>query len=365
MKNKILFLILAAFTAVSLAGCGSSSKSENTNNNDLVVSGDGFEVSITDSEDDAINNGEINITVQNNEPVNVALIKGPTAIGAVSLMKDSDDGKTEGNYKFILETAPDNVISKIISGEVDIAAVPSNSAAAIYNKTNGGVSVAAINTFGNLYILENGNTINSIEDLSQKTITSTGQGAVPEYVLNYVLNESKTQNVSINFMQTHPELATALASGEVDIALLPEPFVDVAMAKNPNLRVAIDIAQFYDNYSGIDKGDKPNTLPMGCIIVKNDFAQNNKEKLDLFIKEYKKSIDFVNNNTEQSAQYTSEYGIIENKEIAQKAIPKCSIYYVDGDDMKTTLESFFKIMYAANPKSIGGKMPENDFYYNS
>ncbi|MCJ7856286.1 ABC transporter substrate-binding protein [Lachnospiraceae bacterium NSJ-143] len=357
MKLKKLIAVAAAvvLSVASFAGCGSSG-GKDKNEPDVTASGSGIEVTI----EPADGNSE---TAESTEPVNIAMLKGPTAIGAVMLMSTHDNGTAEGNYNFVIDTAPDEVVSKIVSGEVDIAAVPSNSAAAIYNKTEGEVEVMAINTLGTLYLIENGDTINTAADLSGKTINSTGQGAVPEYVLNYLISESGAENVSVNFMQTHAELAAAVASGEAENALLPEPFAEVALSKNPDLRVALDIAKNYDEYSQIEKGDMPNTLPMGCVVVRKDYAKENPAKVDLFLEEYKKSIEEVNANVKEAAEYVVSYGIIDDLQVAESAIPKCSIYYIDGEKMKDIMESFLNVMNDANPKSIGGKLPEDDFYY--
>ena len=351
-KKFAALLAAAVLTVTALAGCGSDESSSN-----VIASGDGVKVEILDAGSSSQESDT------ESEAMNVAMLKGPTAIGAVMLMKSQDEGTAEGNYNFTIDTAPDSVVSKVVSGEVDVAAVPSNSAAAIYNKTEGGVVVAAVNTLGTLYLLENGDTINSVSDLAGKTINSSGQGAVPEYVLNFILAQSGTEGVTVNFMQAHDELAAAVAAGEVDNALLPEPYADVALAKIPDLRVALDIAQCYDEYSGVEKGEMPNTLPMGCIIIRKEYAESHPEEVKLFLEEYKKSIEEVNSDVSKSAEYVVSYGIIDDKAVAEEAIPKCSIYYIEGEEMKNVMDSFLSIMNEANPKSIGGKMPEDDFYY--
>lgn len=356
-KKFISLLAVAVFAVTAFAGCSSNESNSDEGSSNIIASGDGVQVELIN---DASSSEE---TDTDSEAMNVAMLKGPTAIGAVMLMKAQDEGTAEGNYNFTIDTAPDSVVSKVISGEVDVAAVPSNSAAAIYNKTEGGVVVAAVNTLGTLYLIENGDTINSVSDLAGKTINSSGQGAVPEYVLNYILAQSGTENVTVNFMQAHDELAAAVASGEVDNALLPEPYADVALAKNPDLRVALDIAQCYDEYSGVEKGEMPNTLPMGCIIIRKEYAESHPEEVKLFLDEYKKSIEEVNSNVEESAKYVVSYGIIDDETVAKEAIPKCSIYYIDGEEMKSVMESFLSIMNEANPKSIGGSLPADDFYY--
>ena len=352
MKLKKLVSLVSAVTvaAVCLAGCGSTGSSSSQGSVSESVSASASEN--TESSD-------------NSDVVNVSLLKGPTGMGAVMLMKAQEEGESEGNYNFTIESAADDVVSKVVNGETDIAAVPSNAAAALYNKTEGNVEIAAVNAMGMLYFLQTGDDVKSVTDLAGKTITSSGQGAVPEYVVNYILEKSGTENVTVDYMQTHQELATAAAAGEVDDVILPEPFVEIALAKNPNLRVALDISKCYDEYAGIENKEEgmPNTLPMGALIVRKDFAESNPQAVDTFLKEYEKSVAEVNSDPQTASQYVVEYGILDSQPVAEKAIPKSNIYYIDGEEMKNIMANFLDVMNNANPKSIGGKIPDDDFYY--
>ena len=196
--------------------------------------------------------------------INVGVLKGPTGIGAVELMKKSSEGKTEGNYNISVANAADEINGKIAKGELDIAAVPTNVAPVLYNKDNGAYSVLAVNTLGVLYVLENGNTINSVSDLSGKTVYMAGQGAVPEYVMEYILEENGIDDTEIVFMTEHAEAAAALADGRADIVVLPEPNVTAVMMQNENARIALDLTEEWKAVSG-------NDMAMGCIIARKDF----------------------------------------------------------------------------------------------
>jgi NitT/TauT family transport system substrate-binding protein len=122
--------------------------------------------------------------------INVTALKGPTGMGIVKLMSDAEEGKTENEYAVTLVSTPDEIVSRISSKEADIAAVPTNLAATLYNKTEGGVQLIALNTLGVLYILTNDGSVSSVADLKGKTIYATGQGATPEYALNYILEKN-------------------------------------------------------------------------------------------------------------------------------------------------------------------------------
>lgn len=292
-----------------------------------------------------------------NEPVNITMLKGPTGIGVVKLMEESEKNETDGNYNINVSAAADDAMAKIISGEVDIAAVPTNTAPLIYNKTNGNIEVLAVNTLGVLYIVENGDSIHTVEDLEGKTIYSSGQGAVPEYVLNYLLEKNNVENVNIVYMTEHAEVAAALADGRADIALLPEPNVTAVIMKNSEIRIAVDVNDEWKKTNGSE-------LAMGCIVAGKEFIDENKEAVDIFLKEYSESIDYVNNNVSEAAELVEKYGIMASSDAAVKAIPNCNIVYKEKDEMKTMLESFYDVLYKANPKSVGGEIPDTELYYD-
>lgn len=288
--------------------------------------------------------------------INTAMLKGPTGIGAVELMERSGLGETEGSYNISVAAAADDVTAKILSGEIDIAAVPTNLASVLYNKTEGGVTVLAVNTLGVLYVLENGDTVHSVSDLSGKTIYSSGQGAVPEYVLDYILEKNGVNDVNVEYMGEHAEVASALAGGTADIALLPEPNVTAVTMKNENTRIALDLTEEWNKISGYD-------MAMGCLIVRNEFLNEHSDAVDTFLKEYAQSIEYVNSNISKAAELVEKYGIMASAKAAEKAVPNCNIVYIDGNEMKDMLTGFFGVLYEAEPKAVGGKMPENDFYY--
>lgn len=300
--------------------------------------------------------------VQEKTKMNIAVLKGPTGIGAVKLMEDSEKEETECNYEFEIAGAPDEVVAKIVSGEIDVAAVPTNLAATLYNKTDGNVEIAAINTLGVLYLLEKGDTIHSIEDLAGKTVYASGQGATPEYVLNYLLQSKGITDAKIEYKAEHAELATALLSGNADNGLLPEPNVTAVLLKDPEIRIALDLTEEWGKlFQGTEK--EGNVLAMGCIIVRKDYLEKNPEAFNTFLKEYQASTHYANENIAQTAAFVEKYQIMASAAAAEKAIPNCNIVYIDGAEMKEAASAFFQVLYEANPKSIGGKLPEEDFYY--
>lgn len=293
-------------------------------------------------------------------PVSVGAIQGPTGIGMVQLMDDAKNGTTKNNYSFAVGSAPAEIGNKLVQGELDIAALPTNMAAALYNKTSGKIKLLAVNTLGVLYILENGETIQSMEDLRGKTIYSTGEGANPEYVLKYVLKQSgldPEKDVKIEFLAENTELAARMASGEIKLAMVPEPQVSSIMVQNADVRVALSMNDVWESVAG--EGSK---LMMGCVAVRDDFLKENKAAVDTFLTEYAASIS-ATANVDATATLCETYGIIPKAAIAKKAIPNCEITFVKGAEMKAQIGNYYDVLFAANPASIGGAVPTDAFYY--
>jgi len=300
---------------------------------------------------------------QEKATINIATLKGPTGMGISKLADDSNKGKTNNNYNITLAAAPEDIVSLVSSGQADMAMCPLNLASVLYNKTNKNVKMLALNTRGVLYILENGNTINSIADLKGKTLYATGQGATPEYILNYLLEKNGLKvgtDVKIEYKSEHSELATLAAAGSVSICMLPEPNVTVVTAQNKNIRIAIDLTKEWEKING-----KDNALAQGCIIVNKDFLSKNEKAVQVFMEEYEASVNFVNKNAADAAKLIVEQQILPNEAIATKAIPNCNITFIAGADMKRVAKANLQMLFDSNPQSVGKALPDDNFYYDS
>ena len=283
------------------------------------------------------------------EPVNIAALKGPTGMG-ISYMMDKTD-----KYNVELQDAPDVVVGKFINGEIDIAAVPLNLAAVLYNKTEGNVVLLNLDTLGVLYIVENGETIQSLSDLAGKTIYASGEGATPQYVLDYLLAQNGlTDQVTVKYVGEHTALAAMVASGEAQIALLPEPFVSAVSVKNPGVRVALDLNTAWEAASGTK-------LVMGVYIASRTFYNEHPDQIKAFLADYAASVEKVNTSTD-AAQKIADLGIVGSAAIATQAIPRSYIVSITGDEAKTAASAVLNVLFTANPKSVGGKLPGDDLY---
>lgn len=285
--------------------------------------------------------------------VNIGVLKGPTGMGAAWLMDQNEQGLSANSYNFTIAGAPDVLTGQLISGDMDMAALPTNAISTLYNKTEGKITVLGVNALGVLYILENGDRINSVADLEGKTILASGQGSTAEYVLNYILEQNGV-SAEIFWASEHSEAATLALSGEYDIVMLPEPFVTTVTTKNGSFRVALDLTHEWEALGGGE-------LTMGGIAVRTEFLEAHPDAVKAFVKEYANSVAFTNAQPADAAKLIAKYEIAA-EEIAKNAIPRCNIVWLHGENYKAKLENFLGVVYEANPAGIGGKMPGDDFY---
>lgn len=300
------------------------------------------------------------VSEENKPQLSVVALKGPTAMGLVKLMDDSKNSAEtlKNSYTFSLEASPDAVVPSLAKGEVDIAAIPANLAATLFNNT-GKVKILAVNTLGVLYLVGSSDTvISSVEDVKGKTIYASGKGSTPQYALETVLNGFNLvdgKDVFVEWKSEHAECVASLLSSPSSLALLPQPFVTSALMQNSNLSVLLDLNDAWLSLTG-------SPLVTGCVVVTKDAAENRKEAVDNFLVEYKNSVDWVNENVNEASILIENEGIIKSQ-IAQKALPECNIVLVEGEEMRTMLSVYYDALYKQNPKSIGGVIPSDEFYY--
>lgn len=293
------------------------------------------------------------------EPLTVTAMNGPTGMGIIGL----DDARYADLWSLKLTSSAEEARAAFIAGQTDIVSLPTNLAAVLYNKLpDDSVRMLAVNTLGVLYIVENGETVESLADLAGKKLYATGQGSTPEYVIRWLLKENGLENqVTLEFIEDHDTLATMLASGLTDIGMLPEPKVTAALMKNPDLRVALDVTEEYEKTAqaaGIES-----QMSMGCVLTRQKVIDEHPEVIDAFLSAYAESVETVNTQQSASAEIMAEKGIIPNAKIALEALPRCHIVMITGDEMKTLIMPFMDMLYASDPKSVGGALPGDDLYF--
>ncbi len=320
--KKIVSLLLVLLLTLSFAACGKEKESE-------IVS------------------------------ANVYVLSGPTGIGMAALKEKADSNKTAFNYNISVVVQPDEVVAKLTNGEADIAAIATNLAAKLYNKTDGEITVLAVNTLGVLNVVTpKGVEISSLKDLKGKKVYTTGQGSNPEYIINHLLEKNGVKNdVTLEFKAEGTELLTVWATDPEAVIIAPQPVATTLTVQNAESKIALDLTDEWE------KVNDDSALMMGCIVVRNAFLEENKATVDKFLKDYEESITSTAEEIDKVAQLCESYGIIPKAAIAKKAIPNCNVTFVDGEEMKTDLSGYLKVLFDADKASVGGKLPQDGFYY--
>ena len=291
-------------------------------------------------------------------PVRVAALKGPTAMGMVQMMRDK-----AGHYEFTLAASADEVTPALIQGKLDAAAVPANLASILYNSTDGQIRVLAVNTLGVLYIAERGDSVSSVEDLRGKTLYTAGKGSTPEYALNYILRASGLDpetDLTIEFKSEHAECLAALLNNPDAVAMLPQPFATVAQTRADDVRIALDLNAEWDALQA--NLENPSSLITGVVVARTAWIEENPGAVEDFLKDYAASVQFTLDNTAEAARLIGEYDIFEAA-VAQKALPRCNITFIAGDEMRIRLGGYLTELFAQDPASVGGALPDEAFYY--
>ena len=356
--KRLLSMVMAAAMALSLVACGGTAASGSTASSQAASSAPASSQAESVPASSAASASED--TAASGDAMRIAGLQGPTTMGMVKLMKDQESMESP-LYDVTMYGAADEIVPLLTKGQLDAAAIPANLAATLYQKTEGKIQVAAVNTLGVLYVVTTGDDVTSVADLAGKTIYSTGKGTTPEYVLNYILTENgidPAKDVTIEYKSEATEvLSTLQSAGEGAVAVLPQPYVTAAQAQVEGLNVALDLTEEWN------KIDPDSQLITGVLAVRSDYAEQHPEELEVFLADYRSSIEWVTANTADAAQLVAEYGIVAKAPLAEKALPACNITYMDGADMKQALSGYLDVLYQQDAASVGGALPGDDFYY--
>lgn len=393
MKKPLSYVMAAVLAASLLAGCGQKAsdsaqstsetaaestagetttaettvtedEEESTAEKDAAAGGESTETDEENGESEETEDDvEIEVAPQDGAQIRVGSLKGPTSMGLVFLMEMAESGKTANEYDFTMVTAADELLPKMISGDLDIALVPANVASVLYNRMEGAISVIDINTLGVLYVVTADGSIQSMGDLKGHTIYITGKGTTPDYVFRYLLSENglSDSDVTLEYKSEPTEVAALLQQEPEAVGVLPQPFVTAACAQNADLKTPLDLTAEWDKTQ--KSSSAPSRMVTGVTVVRNAFLEEEPEAVKLFLSEHEKSAAYTKEQPEKAAELVAKTGIIEKAPIAQKALPKCNITCITGSQMKDALSGYLQVLYDQDPKSVGGTLPGDDFYY--
>ncbi len=352
MKRTLSFLLTAALSLSLLAGCGPKNPPAGTSS-----SAPGSSSSQPDGSGDASSTGDT--SAAHGPTPRLMVLSGPTGVGAAKLMADADAGTPAATVEVVTDNT--QVQTALANGDVDIAAIATNAAASLYAKTDGGIQVLAVNTLGVLYILEKGDTVHAMADLAGKTLyaPSNTKGANPEHILNHLLEGSGVDPSQVNIEWLTPqEITVKMTSSDAGICMLPVPAATALLVKDSGVREAISLSDAWQDLEG-------SPLPMGCVVARTEYIEENPLGVEAFLAAYERSINYISDpaNSADASALVAQYEFAPNDKVAAKAIPQCSLTFITGQEMKTTLEDYYTILFQTAPASIGGGLPYDSFYY--
>ena len=337
--KKIISAVLSAVMALGLAACGSQAG---------AVSSQPSSSAAPQPSAQAVS------TVQ------LAGLKGPTTMGMVNLNTLMENGTAAQQYDVSMLGTADELVPQLVKGEVDIAAIPANLAATLYQKTQGGIQALAVNTLGVLYVVEQGDTVHSVQDLKGKTLLSTGKGTTPEYVLRHILEKNgidPDKDLQIEYC-SEATVTARMAEASDAIAVLPQPYVTAASLQNEALRVALNLTEEWGKVEDTQ-------LITGVTVVRKAFAEQNPDAVEAFLSDYAQSVQLAASDVQGTAALCEQYGVVAKAAIAQKALPACNIVCITGAEMKAAVSNYLQVLFEADPAAVGGNLPDDAFYYEA
>lgn len=290
--------------------------------------------------------------------VKVSMPDGLPSIALSKLAFENKNIKDGYNVNYNIEKTPDNLSTTVMKGEADIAVVPSNMAAIAYNKTKN-YEIAGTTGLGSFYLVSN-DDIGGFKDLKGKEVVNTGKGLTPDITNKFIIKSNGLNEEDINFTYVNSanELVPMIISKKANTAIVPEPALTALKIKKPEIKVVKSLNEEYKNITKSDYG-----YPQATIIVKSDFAKNNKEFVNLFLEGVKESIIFVNSNPDKAGEYCEKIGVGTKKEVINKSIENANLQFIGVEESIKDYKDYYKILSEYDVKSIGGKIPDEKVFY--
>ncbi len=295
------------------------------------------------------------------EKIRVGVLNGPAAVSIIRMMESGKLQNGEMPVEFIIRSEPSQIKSLMFREEIDFAFLPSTTAAILYN-SGFSYKAVAVPLWGTMYLVGDDSTIRSVKDLRGKTISQMGRGVVPDIVLRHILKENgldPDKDVKIDYsFPSHIELASTVKAGVARSGILSEPQVSMIINQNPNLKVLLDLAREWKLVTG-------DSIPFAqtVLMVGNSFSKNNPLLVKEFLENYKQNIEWINLNPAAAASLIVKHKVIPDSLAAEACIPRSNLRYVSASDEMEGIMAFYRVIFNLNKDAVGGKLPDEDFFY--
>lgn len=267
----------------------------------------------------------------------LAVFNGVTSLGVAKLVKDRGYA-----YESSLYTDLSEVENLIKNGGADMAAVPVESAARLFNETKGAVKIIAVNNLGVLHLVTGDESIKTLADLKDKTVYATGKGTAYEHIMNFIF-EKNAISPKVEYVATEAELVTLAIEGKADICIIPEPYATKVVFENTKMKRVIDLSDEWNKFS-----EAP--LVQGVIVARTEYIEQNPEYIEQFLFQNEISVNFLNENIDAGADmlYNGQY--FSTFDLARECVPACNLYFMKGEEMKAAV----KVVYDVLPAELTG-----------
>ena len=292
--------------------------------------------------------------------VRVKTYNGLPAISICKLIKEEENIKSSYKTSYTIESNENKLLESLNKKQIDIALVPTDMAAKVYNK-NSSYQICASIGQGSYYLVTSDPEVTGFNStLINKEIAIAGESSMTDNIVKAILKKNNIDETLVKFKYTNtvPELVKTLTLGEIYTGIVPETSLTSLLYKHSGLKILASTNDAYENTFDISEG-----YPQFSVIVRKDFAKNNKEYVNKFLSKLKESIEFVNNNPLQAGAYGEELKIPIKPQILSKAIKRCNLKFIEIDKFKQNYKYFFEILYNYNNEAVGGTVPDESIYH--
>lgn len=306
------------------------------------------------------NSGNIETDQVKEDILNIEMISpaGSPTISVVKMFKEKPD-INNANINYTMTLTTDELQSKLVTNEADFAVVPTNLAAKLYNRGIEYTLVAPV-VWGNLYLISN-EEINDLNELKGKEIYTIGQGLTPDIMFRYLLEANgidPENDVKLTYLSGGSELASNYIAGKSSVTIMPEPMLTIVNAKKTETKLVMDLQEEWNKQNGTEFG-----YPQASLIVKTELVENNREFVDAFIEEFKNSVKWLESEPATAGVYYNELVTSLDSKVVEKSLPGSNLKYFSAEEAKYDIEKYFNVLFDFSEDSIGGKLPDEGFYF--